>query len=155
MPHGKSQTALHVACRLGDPHCCVALLSRGARFHRNDDDGCTALDLAVMHGHRKCVELLLAFGAPCVALHASIDVSLASVRAKGRSNERTVRFLLFYCAGTVEHRCPISNATLLFCCSVPFCHSAILPFYFFLPFYCSIFFSALFLRWPGKRLASM
>ena len=92
MPHGKSQTALHVACRLGDPHCCVALLSRGARFYRKDDDGATALDLAVMHGHRKCVELLLAFGASCAAMHASIDVSSVSVRAKGRPNARTVRF---------------------------------------------------------------
>jgi hypothetical protein len=92
MPHGKSQTPLHVACRLGDPHCCVALLSRAARFYRKDDDGATALDLAVMHGHRKCVELLLAFGAPCAAMHASIDVSSVSVRAKGRPNARTVRF---------------------------------------------------------------
>ena len=63
---GLSRTPLHVAGYLGETYCCLCLLLRGAKVDQLDDDGYTALDLALIEGHRKCVELLIAFGADCI-----------------------------------------------------------------------------------------
>ena len=65
VPHGKSKTPLHVGSIACDPHVVLALLVRGAKVDQKDDDDCTALDHAILNGHCKCVELLLAFGAEC------------------------------------------------------------------------------------------
>jgi hypothetical protein len=65
VPGGKSRTPLHVASFRGDPHVLYSLLVRAASVDQKDEDECTALDHAILNGHRKCVELLLAFGAEC------------------------------------------------------------------------------------------
>jgi ankyrin repeat protein len=64
VPNGKGRTPLHNACNIGDSHICLALLLRAAKCNSVDDDQYTPMDLAIINGHRKCVELLLSFGTP-------------------------------------------------------------------------------------------
>ncbi|WP_257282754.1 ankyrin repeat domain-containing protein [Endozoicomonas sp. SESOKO1] len=53
------RTALHIAAKYGKPKCVKALLATaGILINEQTDDGLTALDLAVSHGHRACMELL-------------------------------------------------------------------------------------------------
>ena len=77
-----SRTALFAAVVNGDEHCCLGLLLAGADVNTRDDNGHTALEVAVRRGHLNIVKTLIEYKADVnpdittcssLPLHAAIE----------------------------------------------------------------------------------
>jgi hypothetical protein len=74
---------LHRAAFEGNLRELASLLRQGQEVHKKDQHGNTALHIAVMLGHKECVQLLLAHGAPVKAKNSKGWSSLAEAISYG------------------------------------------------------------------------
>ena len=84
-----NRTALHVACVLGSAKVVEFLLSLGASCRTEDSYGITAIFLAEVKGHTKCVQLIKSSTSDYIDLESTIrDKSGSLDNGKTNSNRR-------------------------------------------------------------------
>ena len=94
MPADALPRTLHFA--VGTPDELRALIARGVSLEARDEDGCTALFIAVMQADLSCVEILLRAGAdpnavaeePAATIYADTPLNLANQARFFMSDER-------------------------------------------------------------------